>query len=76
MSDRISDLEHSDALSEMRDRTYALECAIAGAASLTGIDRAGLLQFADDVARAMTRLKDAFEAERQMRLAECGGAHG
>lgn len=68
---RLSDLQLAEALGEMKRRCFGLEAATVGVGSYKNHDeRCGLIQLAHDIATEMERLAEAFETERQLRMAE------
>ena len=72
MVERMSDLELIDRLATMRDRTFALECAITGADTLKVWERQGLTQLASDVTNGMQSLCTDWNFERKRRQVQAG----
>jgi hypothetical protein len=71
---RMSDLKLQDELSLMSDRLFGLEAAIETICDSDVPQERGVRRLAGDIADGMAKLAEAFEAERQRRMAEKGKA--
>jgi hypothetical protein len=68
--ERLCDLNLVDALDAMKRRCYGLDAAIIYLAHNGDRMERGVAQLASDIAGEMESLAEAFEAERQLRIAE------
>ena len=66
---RTAILDHEDALAVLRDRIFALRCAIKGARFANEDDRCGLVQISEDISDAIGQAITALQATvtRKMR---------
>ena len=64
------DVDHYDTLATVRDRFFALRCAVKGADISSHADRNGLLQLAEDIAEALKEVCTSFAREWAIQIAE------
>jgi hypothetical protein len=66
---RTAILDHEDALAVLRDRIFALRCAVKGASLANEDDRRGLIQISEDISDAIGQAITALEVTitRKMR---------
>jgi len=65
--ERLSDLQHVDALNDMKNRLLGLNAAIRGLESNDSF-ATGVIQLADDICDQMEACVKAFDDERHMRM--------
>lgn len=59
---RAAILDHEDALAALRDRIFALRCAVKGASLANEDDRRGLIQISEDISDAIGAAITALQA--------------